>query len=74
MKLKTKPSGKCILEFEEFYGIHLTETVDAVVALAKEYGSRRTAYNMWEFKTQDDAEKFIFLYRLKLQEPNDSQS
>jgi len=50
----------------------LTETVDAVVALAKEYGSRRTAYNMWEFKTQEDAEKFIFLYRLKLQDADES--
>lgn len=64
MKIKTKSNGKCILEFEEFYGIHLTETVDAVVTMAKEQGARRTAYNMWEFKTQKSAEEFIFLYRL----------
>ena len=64
MKIKTKPNGKCVLEFEEFYSIHLTETVDAVVALAKENGARRTAYNMWEFKDQKAAEEFIFLYRL----------
>jgi len=64
MKIKTKPNGKCVLEFEEFYGIHLTETVDAVVALAKEQGARRTAYNMWEFKNQKSVEEFIFLFRL----------
>ena len=64
MKIKTKTNGKCVLEFEEFYGIHLSETVDAVVALAKEQGARRTAYNMWEFKDQKTAEEFIFLYRL----------
>ena len=64
MKTKTKPNGKCVLEFEEFYSIHLTETVDAVVALAKEHGARRTAYNMWEFKNQTAVEEFIFLYRL----------
>lgn len=65
MKIKTKSNGKCILEFEEFYGIHLSETVDAVIALAKEHNARRTAYNMWEFKNQKSAEEFIFLYRLK---------
>jgi hypothetical protein len=64
MRTKTRPNGKCILEFEEFYSIHLTETVDAVVALANEHGARRTAYNMWEFKNNKDAEEFIFLYRL----------
>lgn len=70
MKIKTKSNGKCILEFEEFYGIHLTETVDAVVALAKEHQSRRTAYNMWEFKDQKTAEEFIFLYRLTYENKN----
>lgn len=64
MKIKTKSNGKCVLEFEEFYGIHLSETVDAVVTMAKEQGARRTAYNMWEFKNQKSAEEFIFLYRL----------
>jgi hypothetical protein len=64
MKIKTKSNGKCVLEFEEFYGIHLSETVDAVITMAKEQGARRTAYNMWEFKDQKTAEEFIFLYRL----------
>jgi hypothetical protein len=65
MKIKTKTNGKSILEFEEFYSIHLSETVDAVIALANEHGARRTAYNMWEFKDKKSAEEFIFLYRLK---------
>jgi hypothetical protein len=65
MKIKTKSNGKSILEFEEFYSIHLSETVDAVVSLANEHGARRTAYNMWEFKDKKSAEEFIFLYRLK---------
>lgn len=65
MKIKNKPNGKCVLEFEEFYGIHLTETVDAVVTMAKEQGARRTAYNMWEFKDKKAVEEFIFLYKLK---------
>ena len=64
MKIKTQKSGKCVLEFEEFYGIQVQETVDAVVALAEEHNARRTAYNMWEFKTKKLAEEFIFLYRL----------
>jgi hypothetical protein len=64
MKIKTKSNGKCVLEFEEFYGIHLTETVDAVVALARLQGARRTAYNMWEFKDKKAVEEFIFLYKL----------
>ena len=64
MKIKTKSNGKCVLEFEEFYRLHLSETVDAVVALAKEHSARRTAYNMWEFKDQKTAEEFIFIYRL----------
>lgn len=70
MKIKTKPNGKCVLEFEEFYGIHLSETVDAVVALAKEHNARRTAYNMWEFKDQKTVEEFIFLYRLTYENKN----
>lgn len=65
MKIKTKSNGKCVLEFEEFYSIHLSETVDAVIALAKEHGARRTSYNMWEFKNQKAVEEFIFVYRLK---------
>jgi len=70
MKIKTKPNGKCILEFEEFYGIHLSETVDAVVDLAKAHSARRTAYNMWEFKDQKTAEEFIFLYKLTHENKN----
>jgi hypothetical protein len=70
MKIKIKSNGKCILEFEEFYSIHLTETVDAVVALAKEHNARRTAYNMWEFKDQKTVEEFIFLYRLTYENKN----
>jgi hypothetical protein len=64
MKIKTKSNGKCVLEFEEFYSIHLRETMDAVVTSAKAHGARRTAYNMWEFKDKKTAEEFIFLYRL----------
>lgn len=65
MKLKTQKNGKCVLEFEEFYRLVLPETVEAVVALAKEHNARRTSYNMWEFKNQKSAEEFIFIYRLK---------
>ena len=64
MKIKTQKNGKCLLEFEEFYRLVTAETVDAVVALARQYNARRTAYNMWEFKHQKEAEEFIFLYRL----------
>lgn len=68
MKIKTKSNGKCVLEFEEFYRIHLSETVDAVVAMAKEHGARRTAYNMWEFKNQKAVEEFVLMYRLKYED------
>ena len=65
MKIKTQKNGKCVLEFEEFYKLVVQETMDAVCALAQEHNARRTAYNMWEFKTQKSAEEFIFIYRLK---------
>jgi hypothetical protein len=64
MKIKTKPNGKCVLEVQEFYRLQEVKTVQAVVDLAKEHGARRVAYNMWEFKDQQAAEEFIFLYRL----------
>ena len=64
MKIKTQKNGKCVLEFEEFYGIETGEIVEAIVAMANEHGARRTSYNMWEFKNQKSVEEFIFLYRL----------
>jgi hypothetical protein len=64
MKIKTQKNGKCVLEVQEFYRLQEVKTVQAVVDLAKEHGARRTAYNMWEFKDQQAAEEFIFLYRL----------
>ena len=64
MKTKTQKNGKCVLEIQEFYRHQTAETVQDVVDLAKEHGSRRVAYNMWEFKDQQAAEEFIFLYRL----------
>jgi hypothetical protein len=70
MKIKIKKNGNCVLEFEEFYSIVTEETVDAVVALAKEHDARRTAYNMWEFKNQKTVEEFIFIYRLKYENKN----
>jgi hypothetical protein len=64
MKIKTQKNGKCVLEFEEFYGIETGEIVEAIVAMANEHGARRTAYNMWEFKDKRAVEEFIFIYRL----------
>ena len=68
MKLKIKNNGRCVLEIDEFYAFDFVnehEILDKIKLLAQEFVAQRTAYNMWEFKTQEDAEKFIFLYSLK---------
>lgn len=52
------------MEFEE---VHLAGaadlSVDAIAALNTV--ARRTAYNMWEFKTLAAAEQYMFMAKLK---------
>lgn len=72
MKIKTnKKSPRVLLEFDEFYAIEEPVRADVIDIVAKEFGGRRMAYNMWEFETGAKAEEFIFMYRLKYE--NNSQ-
>lgn len=66
MKIKNnKKSDKVLLEFDEFYAIEEPVRADVIDIVAKEFGGRRMAYNMWEFESNKKAEEFIFMYRLK---------
>ena len=66
MKIKNnKKSNKVLLEFDEFYAIEEPVRADVIDVIAKEFGARRMAYNMWEFENTARAEEFIFMYRLK---------
>lgn len=65
MKIKKLPNSKrVVVEFEE---VHLPGaadlTADAIAALNAV--ARRTAYNMWEFKTLTAAEQYMFMAKLK---------
>jgi hypothetical protein len=66
MKIKNnKKSSRVLLEFDEFYSIEEPVRADVIDVIAKEFGARRMAYNMWEFESNSMAEEFIFMYRLK---------
>ncbi len=66
MKIKTnRKSPRVLLEFDEFYAIEEPVRADVIDVIAKEFGARRMAYNMWEFESNRLAEEFIFMYRLK---------
>ncbi len=66
MKIKNnKKSNKVLLEFDEFYAIEEPVRADVIDVVAKEFGGRRMAYNMWEFENKAKAEEFVFMYRLK---------
>ena len=66
MKIKSnKRSSRVLLEFDEFYAIEEPVRADVIDVIAKEFGARRMAYNMWEFENIARAEEFIFMYRLK---------
>ncbi len=66
MKIKSnKKSNKVLLEFDEFYAIEEPVRADVIDVVAKEFGGRRMAYNMWEFENKAKAEEFVFMYRLK---------
>jgi len=65
MKIKTLANRKCLLEFDEFYGVDVSIKAEIIDAIATEFAGRRTAYNMWEFENREKADEFIFMYRLK---------
>ena len=70
MKIKKLPNTKrVIVEFDgwlrgELHEKH--ERVAATIYKMNEFASRRTAYNMWEFKTEEDAQQALFMLGLKL--------
>jgi hypothetical protein len=71
MKIKKLPnSKKVILEFDEWLQSELQERhqrlVDATIEKLNELAPRRTAYNMWEFKIEQDAQQALFILGLKL--------
>ena len=73
MKIKKLPnSKKVILEFDEWLqGEHgLLEKHERLIYTTieklNELAPRRTAYNMWEFKIEEDAQQALFMLGLKL--------
>jgi hypothetical protein len=65
MKIKKLPnSQKVIVEFDEVF---IEDHTDLITDIAAAFSSvaRRTAYNMWEFKTQEAAEQHMFMLKLK---------
>lgn len=67
MKIKKskRKSEQVLLEFDEFYNVEEPVRADLIDLIAREFGARRMAYNMWEFESFNKAEEFIFVYRLK---------
>ena len=71
MKIKKLPNTKrVIVEFDEWLQSELQEKHERLVASTinkmTELALRRTAYNMWEFKTEEDAQQSLFVLGLKL--------
>lgn len=71
MKIKKLPNTKkVIVEFDEFHidADLMPESIahiDCTIEKMNELSPRRTAYNMWEFKSEEDALQAIFLLGLK---------
>lgn len=66
MKIKKLPNTKkVIVEFDEFLTSDdfpmLNQAIESLSTVA-----RRTAYNMWEFKTLEEAHQHLFMLELKL--------
>ena len=67
MKIKKLPNTKkVIVEFEEFltsddFPMLNQQAIESLSTVA-----RRTAYNMWEFKTLEEAHRHLFMLELKL--------
>lgn len=72
MKIKKLPNTKrVVVEFDEF--IADCDPVgkwamrrDAAIEKMNELAQRRTAYNMWEFTTEEEARQALFMLGLKL--------
>lgn len=72
MKINKKNNSKRVtVEFDEWLVVaELQErhvlVRDATIKRMNELAPRRTAYNMWEFKTEEDARQALFMLGLKL--------
>ena len=76
MKIKKTKSKTVVVEFDEF--LRHTDLVydtlpgsktiiepSAVIEIMNELSPRRTAYNMWEFNSEEDAHHALFVLGLK---------
>lgn len=72
-----KTKSKFVVEFDEFLNLseHMTcialgvdnsKSVEDIIERMNELAPRRTAYNMWEFTTEEDARHALFVLGLKL--------
>jgi len=70
MKLN-KTKSKAVVEFDEFMADcdpmgPWAMRREAIINKMNELAPRRTAYNMWEFKNEEDAMQALFILGLKL--------
>jgi hypothetical protein len=67
----------CTYEHNKHYGhivrMHMLDRIEqdlsidtAIEWLSTQIGSKRLAYNMWQFRSQNDADECIMLYNLTL--------
>ena len=64
-KYNNRKTVRVLLEFDEFYSGDHEHDAGIIDMMSKDFGARRMAYNMWEFESQERAEEFAFMYRLK---------
>lgn len=72
MKIKKLPNSKrVVVEFDEWLrGEHELQEkherkIDITIEKLNTLAPRRTAYNMWEFKTEEDAQQSLFILGLQ---------
>jgi hypothetical protein len=67
MQIKKLNNRRYRAEIDDIYLFDRQALIEEIDALAQHYRARRTAYNHWEFPTEDSALKFQFIYSLKFQ-------
>jgi hypothetical protein len=67
-KLSHYKGNKVQVEFDEFFTLGLSDRpdMDKIIHYMEESSGRRTAYNIWEFVSEEEARRVLFVMGLKL--------
>lgn len=64
-KIEHYTTTAVMVEFDEFFGDYDRDRIDRIIDYMGTTTARRLAYNIWQFRTEQDARDSLFIMGLK---------